>query len=307
MMKIKSNSYIMKLPEYFYNKNEKEVSVIVPIYKSQDVVQDLIESFAKTKNKSETEIVFADDACPNKTKEKIFYYVEKYKNELFPCYSIKIICSDKNRGYAGNCNFGAKNACGKYLIFLNADTKVTNNWIDNMVCHLKNTKIGIVGNLQLRWGGEFDGAIDSAGSEWSQMHRSFLHIGGRIYKGVMLAKPYYPHNAPSDILKTSEKQMVTGCCVAIRKELFYEIGMYDENYLIGYCEDADMCMTLQEKGYKIIFEPSSVIFHRKHHSKSLKHPHMKDNRTYFANKWIKTNKIYKILKNQASDTTAPEA
>jgi GT2 family glycosyltransferase len=61
--------------------------------------------------------------------------------------------------------------------------------------------------------------------------------------------------------------MVTGCCVAIRKNLFFEIGMYDEQYLVGYCEDADMCMTLKERGYKVIFEPASLIYHKKHHSK----------------------------------------
>jgi len=155
----------------------------------------------------------------------------------------------------------------------------------------------MVGNLQLRHGGRFTGAIDSAGSEWHPMQKAFFHIGGRIYKGKMLNVPYYPNNAPSDVLQTSERQMVTGCCFAIRKGVFVEIGMYDENYKIGYYEDADMCLKLKERGYKILFEPSSVIYHKKHHTNSLRHPFMGSNRNYFFNKWINNNKILDILKN----------
>lgn len=297
MIKIKANTCYLNLPDHFSNEKEKQVSIIVPVYKSQDVVEELIQSFVETQNTLETEIIFADDACPNRSKEKIFSICADYGNTLSSKYSIKIIANDINRGYASNCNWGAKHADGKYLIFLNADTKVTDNWIEPFVKNLEDEKNGIVGNLQFRWGGPFDGAIDSAGSEWSHEYKSFLHIGGRIHKGKNLIKPFYMHNAPKEILEKGERQMVTGCCVAIRKKLFFEIGMYDENYLIGYCEDADMCLTLREKGYKIIFEPSSKIYHRKHHSKSLRHPFTKKNREYFANKWIKNNKLMSLLNN----------
>lgn len=297
MIKIRGNSYVMNLPNQFSNNKEKEVSIIVPIYKSQDVIGDLIASIANTKNEVQTEIIFSDDACPNKTKEKIVPICMQYNDLLFPKYEIKIICSERNRGYAGNCNLGAKHSNSKNLIFLNADTKVTDHWIKPMIEHLTNKEVGMVGNLQLRWGGRFDGAIDSAGSEWSHVHRSFLHIGGKIYNGRILAQPYYPQNAPADMLKLNERQMVTGCCFAIRKEVFFNIGMYDEKYLIGYCEDADMCMTLKDHGYKIMFEPASVIYHKKHHSKALNHPHMKNNKTYFYEKWIKSEKINRLLNN----------
>lgn len=297
MMKLKASSHFTNLPNQFYNQKTKQVSVIVPVYKSQDVIESLVESFINAANTIETEIVFADDACPNKTKNKIFEICMKYEKELTAKYSIKIIESETNRGYGGNCNWGAKHATGDYLIFLNADTKVTNNWIEPLIQHLQDEKVGIVGNLQLRWGGKFDGAVDSAGSEWSNAHKSFLHIGGRIYKGKILNNPFYIHNAPSGMLTTSERQMVTGCCVAIRKNLFFEIGMYDEQYLVGYCEDADMCMTLKERGYKVIFEPASLIYHKKHHSKSLNHPFMQRNKNIFSTKWIKNNKLKDLLKN----------
>jgi GT2 family glycosyltransferase len=296
-MKMKVESFVYDSPINFYNNEKKDVSIIIPVYKSQDVIDDLINSIATSKNDIETEIIFADDACPNNTKQKIISTCLKYEKELFPKYSIKIIYNKKNYGYGGNCNFGSRYTSSENLIFLNADTKVTDHWIEPMIKHLKNEKIGMVGNLQLRHGGRFTGAIDSAGSEWHPMQKAFFHIGGRIYKGKMLNVPYYPNNAPSDVLQTSERQMVTGCCFAIRKGVFVEIGMYDENYKIGYYEDADMCLKLKERGYKILFEPSSVIYHKKHHTNSLRHPFMGSNRNYFFNKWINNNKILDILKN----------
>ena len=62
--------------------------------------------------------------------------LEVKAKEKFP--SINLLTSKTNLGYSGGCNFGAKNAKGEYIIFLNNDTLHTNNWIEELISFLDN-------------------------------------------------------------------------------------------------------------------------------------------------------------------------
>jgi hypothetical protein len=78
-------------------------------------------------------------------------------------------------------------AKGKYLIFLNADTTVTKNWIKPMYdIFSQYQNVGIVGNLIL----QSDMKIDSCGSDWSDKIGDFMHVGKDVHKGKMLHRPY---------------------------------------------------------------------------------------------------------------------
>jgi ADP-heptose:LPS heptosyltransferase len=152
-----------------------------------------------------------------------------------------------------------------------------------------------VGNLQLKDGGVWNGTIDSAGSEWIWEGETFSHIGRHTYHRQNLPVPMRPENAPSEILQVAEREMVTGCCQAIPTSLFREIGGYNPNYRIGYWEDSELCMTVKELGYKIMFQPNSLIFHKLGHTGSGGHKFQSHNRDYFFNKWVNSGRIDKLV------------
>jgi GT2 family glycosyltransferase len=276
-----------------YRDEPVDVSVIIPLYKSFAVIQEQIQRWV-TDEDLKVEIIYVDDKCPQKSKRAVFKSWNKRRDHKK--HLIKLVLSETNRGFGGACNLGADYARGKYLVFLNADTIVTPNWVAPMVELLQREDVGLVGNLQIKDGGEWHGSIDGAGSEWSWEHMNFFHIGRHIYQGKLLEEPYYPHNAPQDILEVGEREMLTGCCFAIRSDLFREIGGFNYHYRIGYWEDSEICMTLREMGYKVMFQPESIIYHKLHHSGAGQHPFAEANRNYFHNKWIATQRIDKFVK-----------
>jgi ADP-heptose:LPS heptosyltransferase len=124
---------------------------------------------------------------------------------------------------------------------------------------------------------------------------AFVHIGRHSYKKGGLVKPMKPDEAPKDIMQVGEREMVTGCCFAMKASLFKYIGGFNHNYRIGYWEDSEICMNVRELGYKILFTPESVIYHKLGHTGSGGHNYFNQNRNYFFNKWVKSNRIHKLL------------
>jgi hypothetical protein len=98
--------------------------------------------------------------------------------------------------------------------------------------------------------------------------------------------------------------MVTGCCFAIRSDLFYDLGGFDENYKIGYWEDADLCLRVRDLGYKILYQPNSKIHHEVSHTKSSSHKYKNDNYNFFKSRWIDTGRIDKLVEDKRDNPPA---
>lgn len=279
---------IVKTPLWFESTNEPvDISIIIPLHNSQKEIQDLINSWDLSDDGLTKEIIFVSDQCPQNSEDVIVQTWQRKKQELTAKVG-KIIVTSANVGFAGACNAGANFANGKYLIFLNADTLVSKNWIKPMYDLFQTQeKIGIVGNLQLKLNGD----VDSAGSEWCKEKKYFEHIGSSTYKNKKLYKPFRMYNMPEDLLKPAEREMVTGCCFMIPKELFYYIGKFNQGYRIGYWEDADLNMRVKSFGYKIYFQPESKIYHIGGHSGARSHKLLGKNTDLFHNTWVKTNLI----------------
>lgn len=272
-------------PNWFRKNDEQvDVSVIIPLFRSTEVVRKLIDSWDF--GGPSAEVIFVSDACPNQSHSVIVpTFAERTAHQVGRVYA-----HSHQSGFAAACNTGAANSRGTTLVFLNADTEVTPGWLEPLIKPLEDRSVGIVGNLQLK----MDGSIDSAGSEWTTRTRSFEHIGRNIYKGNRLHKPMRPEAAPEDVLADGERQMVTGCCVALRKDFYISIGGFDEKYRIGYWEDSDLCMRVLETGKKVYFTSKSVIKHKGSHSGSSGHPFMKDNARLFYSRWIDNGKFEKF-------------
>lgn len=287
------NSYEFSTPTWFRKAQKALVSVIVPMYKSKDVILELIKTWPLEKELN-VEVIFVDDCCPENSKEIVVKAWNARKSDLEKPLG-KIICNKTNGGYGAACNAGANIATGEYLIFLNADTLLTKNWIAPIVDVFSDPKVGIVGNLHIKSGGGWNGTIDSAGSEWRWGDNSFVHIGRHSYQKKGISKPMLPDDAPKSIMQVGEREMVTGCCFAIRKSLFQYIGGFNPNYRIGYWEDSELCMNVRELDYKIMFTPHSVIHHKLGHTGSGGHRYFNHNINYFRNKWIASGRLHPLL------------
>lgn len=281
-----------------YNINESfDISIIIPMYKSKKVIQEQIRRWPTNDSGIKTEIIYVDDNCPEHSSQSVMQGWNKRKDKNL--FNVKLVLNQKNKGFGEACNTGAHYAKGKFLIFLNADAIPEPNWLSPIYdAFCNDEKAGIIGNLQLKEGGELHGTIDSAGSEWFWEETNFVHIGRHILNNQLLENPIYPEDLPKELNCLSEREMVTGCCLAIRKNIFNYVGGFNHYYRIGYWEDSELCMSVKELGYKIMFTPESVVWHKLSHSKIGTHIFHDINKQYFMNKWESSGRIDSLVKSK---------
>ena len=169
--------------------------------------------------------------------------------------TIKII-PNTNRGYSQANNLGVKHAQGDYLLFLNADTVVKNDPFENVINVLKRKFTGAVGlrmtnddnSFQLSFWKENTFANEKVNKECEERFKkddkSFIETIEKEHSDV------------------TEVDWVSGAAMMMRKDVFEDIGGFDERFFLFY-EDADICKRLADKGYKIYFYPGSDIVHYK--------------------------------------------
>lgn len=211
-----------------------QVSVIIPVYNQFKHTYNCLKSLKELKDKTTFEIIVVDDCSSDETPTLI-------KN----ISGITFKRQEKNGGFIESCNTGAKLAKGQYLMFLNNDTVVYDNWLDALLEVFENhPDAGLVGSKlvyptnQLQ---EAGGIIFSDASGWNY---------GRMGKPD---EPWYNH--------VREVDYCSGASILIENKLFIELGYFDERFKPAYYEDVDLAFMVREIGKKTYYQPASKITH----------------------------------------------
>ena len=162
---------------------------------------------------------------------------------------VTLIRSDKNLGFSGGNNLGIKyalDAGADYVLLLNNDTIVEPNFLKPLLnAFEEDTKAGIVAP-QINYFSE-PKKIWSAGGKISRLRGSGFAYSDKYDDGL------YKND--------KSKDFVSGCCMLIKKDVFDEVGMFDDNFFL-YVEDVDLCYRTIYAGYKIVVSGNSKIFHK---------------------------------------------
>lgn len=174
----------------------------------------------------------------------------RYHNKYVKVYNIP------NKGFAHACNIGAEKAIGKYLIFLNSDTIVEAHTFKLVLNKMKSDdKIGILGPKIVLENGELDHGCKRGFPTPFNSLCYFLKLNKtklKKFDGYCLS-----------YLSSNENHLVdavSGAFFMIEKELFLNVGKFDETYFM-YGEDLDLCYRVKEKGYKILYFSETQIIH----------------------------------------------
>ncbi|KAF6245796.1 glycosyltransferase family 2 protein [Nitrosopumilus sp. b2] len=203
-----------------------KVSIIIINYNGKKLLEKCLESLFQIDYEN-FEIILVD----NNSNDGSIEYVTKN----FP--SIIIIKLDSNKGFAEPNNMATKIAKGDYLLFLNNDTIVTKNFLTELIQVIENDKkIAICQSLLLKP----DGSVDSSGD--------FIDPLGVVY------------NSRTIPTKEREISSARGACMLIKKNIFDELGGFDEHFFVSF-EDVDIGWRAWIKGYKVIVAPKSIVYH----------------------------------------------
>ena len=224
---------------YYEFDRQQKVSIIIQNTDHVELLKNCIESILINTKNVNYEIIIVE--CRS-TSEQIFNYYETLRNNK----SIKVIIWDKPFNYSKVNNCAAEQASGNVLLFLNNDTKViTNDWLESLLRHTLRQEIGAVGAKLI-------------------YHNKIQHAGIIIGLGGIAENlhKHYPKRSSGYMRRLSIVQnvsAVTGACMMIRKDVFNEVGGFDEEFALAY-NDVDLCMKLREKGYLIIFTPYAELY-----------------------------------------------
>lgn len=270
---------ILKIPEVLPS-DFLSVSIIIPAYNQLAYTYSCIKSIIENTDFNEIpyEIILADDNSNDATE-----HIERYIKGLI------ISRNAHNLGFLKNCNQAAGKGKGKYIFFLNNDTKVYKKTLSLLVSLLESDEsIGMTGSKLIYPDGrlqEAGGIIWQDGSGWNY---------GRYDDPE---KPEYNY--------VKEVDYISGAAIMLRKELWDEIGGFDERYAPAYCEDSDLAFEVRRHGKKVVYEPQSKVTHFEGISNGtdtlgtgLKH-YQVENTEKFKEKWAHE------LKAQAINTGDP--
>ncbi|OGH06038.1 MAG: hypothetical protein A2W22_03890 [Candidatus Levybacteria bacterium RBG_16_35_11] len=225
-----------------------KLSIIIVNYKVKKELFNCIRSIIKSKPKVSYEIIVVD----NDEKKTIENSLKKrFKN-------VRYIGNPVNSGFGTGNNLGTKNARGEYLFFLNPDTLVERNAIDNLIRSIKNDKkTGVASPLLLD---KNRGVYPLQGTlELTPVRAIFgLSFINKIFPNNPISKKYWQKNW--DKSKDKNVDVVPGTALMIKKDLFERVSGFDEKFFL-YFEEFDLCNRIKDLGFEIKIIASSKVVH----------------------------------------------
>jgi GT2 family glycosyltransferase/ubiquinone/menaquinone biosynthesis C-methylase UbiE len=210
------------------------VSVIVPVYGKLEFTLQCLRSIAAQPPKVDFEVIVVDDCSPDES-----------ATVLSSVQGLRVVSNARNIGFIGSCNHGAREATGEYLCFLNNDTEVHPGWLDELVRTFAIfPHTGFAGSKLIYPDGtlqEAGGILWQDGSAWN------------FGRGQSPDLPAFNY--------AREVDYCSGASIMVPASLFTELGGFDEHYMPAYCEDSDLALKIRSRGYRVIYQPMSVVVH----------------------------------------------
>jgi GT2 family glycosyltransferase/glycosyltransferase involved in cell wall biosynthesis len=209
-------------------------SIIVPVYNQLALSLACLRALADCGDAASFEVIVVDDGSSDDTPN------------LLPSVSgLRYHRNPRNLGFIGACNAGAALAQGEFLVFLNNDTTVQPGWLDALLATFRqHPDTGLAGSKLVYPDGrlqEAGGIVFADGSGWNY---------GRFDDP---AHPRYNF--------VREVDYCSGAAIALRRELFDQLGGFDPLYAPAYYEDTDLAMRVRQHGLKVRYQPASVVVH----------------------------------------------
>ncbi len=228
-----------------------KLSVIIVNYNVKYFLEVCLHSVLRAAHGFEAEVIVVDN---NSTDGSMQMVAEK-----FPTV-IRIENKD-NAGFGKANNQGVAIAKGEYILFLNPDTVMPEDFFTKTIGYMDaHPETGSIGPKLLDGKGQF--APDGKKSFPSLSVAIFKTTGiNKVFSKSPYFNKYYAVHIGDD--ETAAVDVLSGCCMMVRTGVLPKIGgAFDEDYFM-YCEDVDLSYRIQKAGYQNIYFPEATLIHYK--------------------------------------------
>lgn len=219
---------------------EKRVAVVILNYNGAEMLRRFLPSVIEYS--PEAEVIVADNASTDNSAEVM-------RNE-FP--AVRLICLDKNYGFADGYNKALQQVTAEYYILLNSDVEVTDGWLAPMLAFMdaNNDVAACQPKLLSYKEKEFFEYAGGAGGFIDRYGYPFCR--GRIFDTVEKDNGQYDN--------ITDLFWATGAALMIRSADYQSTGGLDGTFF-AHMEEIDLCWRLRARGRRIVCVPSSSVYH----------------------------------------------
>jgi GT2 family glycosyltransferase len=242
-----------------------DLSVVIINWNTRDLLENSLRSIVSQAGSIEYEVLVVDNASEDGSREMV--------RSRFP--SVRLIVNTSNLGFGAGNNAALPHATGRYILFINSDTIVTDGALGALVRFADSQPdIGIVGPKLLNG----DASLQYSCRRYPDLGAGFFRSTplGRLFPKNRFASDYlmtdWDHATPRDV------DWVSGAALMIRRDLVDRIGCFDEEYYM-YCEDVDLCWRVNHtplvnpanggedgdgaapRRWRVAYFPDAVVYH----------------------------------------------
>ncbi len=210
-------------------------SVIIPSWNGIDLLPTCLNSL-RLQTYQHSEIIVVDNGSTDATVSLI--------QEEYP--EVHLVALGTNRGFAAAVNVGITQSTGQLVALINQDIEADPRWLEALAAaSLGHPAAGAFASKIML----FD-------------HRDRFHSAGDCYRrdGIPVNRGVWE----TDVGQFDAQTEVFGACggaAAYRRNMLDQVGLLDERFFM-YCEDVDLAWRHQLTGFRAVFVPGSVAFHR---------------------------------------------
>jgi GT2 family glycosyltransferase len=221
----------------FNLEGSDRVSIVIPDLDTPEALKACIRTIEEKTSYRNYEVIVVDDL-------RLDPELRKYLESR----GYRIISAHESASLSRRINLGAAQAQSPYLLLLAGETEVISaDWITSMLGFCKQAKIGAVGAKLLQRTGRLQ------------------NIGVVLGLKGVVGYPLRGHRArplgfPDPSMFVRNCSAVSGACMMVRKDVFAELGGFDERVPSTY-NDIDFCLRLREAGYRIVWTPEAELFY----------------------------------------------
>jgi GT2 family glycosyltransferase len=178
----------------------------------------------------------------------------------------KILIYKNDVGWLKACNELMESTVGD-IILLNDDTIVLTDIVQEMkALAYSDSRVGIVGGKSISPDGEHINNYGIyIGADGNSAHKFFGELKDKVTEPI-------------------SQKSIEGSCMFIKREVINSVGVFDENFGMGYREEVDYCFRAREEGYKIISSPKAEYIHLVNQTHGRINV-QNDKYSYFMSKW----------------------
>jgi GT2 family glycosyltransferase len=228
-----------------------KLSVIIVNYNVKYFLEVCLHSVLRAIDGMSVEVIVVDNHSADDSCNLI--------RERFPL--VKLINNGDNKGFSKANNQGVAIAKGEYILFLNPDTVMPENFLKKTIAYMDaHPEAGALGPRLIDGKGQF--APDAKKSFPSLSVAIFKTTGfNKLFPKSSFFNKYYAVHVGER--ETAEVDVLSGCCMLVRKSAMDAAGgPFDEDYFM-YCEDVDLSYRIKKAGYKNIYYPEADLIHYK--------------------------------------------